>query len=1675
MYINKVDDLIDRVIDDFYTVAVLKNKTMEKMKDDLNFIKSQREINESVVGYVKTIPSTEITDIVKKGDSYNSIIDIIQRYIITYVFLTLGIFYKGKPDVFINNIIEFSRNQAEYPLKITNFFNSDSNSQVIKLFYICRNIIILLSKDSLRFEYIKKEPYARETIDFLESLNDEFITAAFKLKSLDNNLSSQAHNIIKTVIILLVYKINDKKILYNIIEQSEMSEGEYMFIDIIEPITETLNFNTIESLLSKSDLFSGLAYDIWDYINEIEDKNKKIVSSEEKINILINSGIIIPIMDDFLLYHRDGERYDKTITTGSVKKKEDTKVRYIIGKIDATTELYSDASKKDPKMAANIMKNFSVPLYNRKAILRNNNEDIKIINKIINQGKRNTENNDYFNDLIGYRRYSYVNFKDFEKYGFTNHFTKTVTAIRAVNFDTTSEFKQTNLNQRLQLRSGVKDTIGNIVGFMIPGNTQALQCIRIADTVNIRDLSKKNKNGFSLFLNFLKKAIIKGETHKASVYWMFNPSTDRVKVDDIEVKNNTSQQDLVKEMVSELYNKVVEEIYFEMIDMIDLKSKDNKDSISIRSALKVVNFLEDSILHLPLSHNMYEDIERYIFEKKMINLPSGEVLGNDMLYGLEGSTIKLPSYSIPLKSSVKTITVDLQHIDETGQIIERDSVSGICQHNITWGNIGKIRMTNYSEYMRQMYVFIQQYVVENTSQDYVCKSCGYYLDIQKYIQDGVFDDEKGFVTFSMPMETNLEDLPEYEKFIFSIKIMDKNIEKIASSVGIPYFMGNATTIKWRRKAVIKNTIDMVSANNQILSKTFKERNELKGKLYGVSKLLSNLFVFDMENNIFQTSSKDKDQEQFKMIKRNNIMAYIMIYMILELNESQISFFVTDKKNLCDIRIFDKVYHSLFAGLRLKKNNTNDTVDITRYRILCYLIYMVSCRIAKHRMWSSPQVTDKNIQKMIPNTQRYIVHTGIDLINSILENSFKAGVSYIFEIFRVRFYANLNGIFKNDDYYNALIMQNKMSFLTAKKRTHLKLVSGEENIPFIYNTVQWRTEIPARFFPPYLKRIEFDLNGVSNLSNCPDGQFHKWKIEANGELVCSLCNVRMRDLKYSESESTKIVENFKIERSNLLAQKFCQVDGELHQYVYDPVTGKNVCLKCGMTDDHRYTVEELTKIDKVIDSINEIRRQRYQTTVQEYQVRDEAENRYIVNVIDKNRQDMLNNLDREKPFKFIDVFVDMLQQSIGNEIRSEYPINLRNNTYIIDHTHTGHDLGGKDIVISEADDKIHYKANHPHFKTDVIYYTDNTNVRVDVFYDMITRRLLGYKETSRDYVDIKKTDKKIKINYSIYNKLKLLGYPNEYINIDDDYKSVKEHYEKFSNEVKTDDNAAIKQQMYREIVRDISRNRIDNLKQTILEFQRIFNRIINGYQEVIEKTYDQYSGQQNTRYEKELPNYFGDKLNSLIDKYRKKLINVNTRDENNKHLVFKHWKGITRGIFVENFDDKYFNFDSDLIESDNVSRYDAHSNMLLFYIIHEFVLLLKYNKEGFMRTNVCNFLVEFIDRIFFKYNVEHLHANNDIQRFMYVISSIGYLKESEEQAKFDTPEGFYEEYVDEEPTEADLEQKIDDEEEQEALDLDLDWQDVEEGFQSAYEHQEEIDTQFEEHEYALEYTGMSLSS
>ena len=118
MYINKIDELIDKIIDDFYNTFIIKNKEFHKLLNENNFVKYQLDINKWLSNYLKNINETEIFDIVQNQSNVNNIIEIIKRYLAYYIFLYIGFFYKGKKDTYINNVIEFSKNQSGFNFKI---------------------------------------------------------------------------------------------------------------------------------------------------------------------------------------------------------------------------------------------------------------------------------------------------------------------------------------------------------------------------------------------------------------------------------------------------------------------------------------------------------------------------------------------------------------------------------------------------------------------------------------------------------------------------------------------------------------------------------------------------------------------------------------------------------------------------------------------------------------------------------------------------------------------------------------------------------------------------------------------------------------------------------------------------------------------------------------------------------------------------------------------------------------------------------------------------------------------------------------------------------------------------------------------------------------------------------------------------------------------------------------------------------------------------------------------------------------------------------------------------------------------------------------------------------------------------------------------------------------------
>ena len=127
--------------------------------------------------------------------------------------------------------------------------------------------------------------------------------------------------------------------------------------------------------------------------------------------------------------------------------------------------------------------------------------------------------------------------------------------------------------------------------------------------------------------------------------------------------------------------------------------------------------------------------------------------------------------------------------------------------------LSELKKTDEKMFADELYSFIQTYVIENADHEYICKSCGFYLNIKKYIQDGKFDDDsKKFIVLGMTLDKPLEDIPEYEKYKGSIRSIDKLIEILAarlkqvSEVKVPYGDTKKQQLKIARIEKIKASI-----------------------------------------------------------------------------------------------------------------------------------------------------------------------------------------------------------------------------------------------------------------------------------------------------------------------------------------------------------------------------------------------------------------------------------------------------------------------------------------------------------------------------------------------------------------------------------------------------------------------------------------------------------------------------------------------------------------------------------------------------------------------------------------------------------------------------------------------------------------------------------------------------
>jgi hypothetical protein len=1573
MQVNKIDELIDNTLNTFYAKIILNDTTIEKIFNEPNFVKYQSDINNILLTFTDNIDIEIIKNLVQNNDAIYTIKESIKRYISIYLFLFIGINYSSKEETYVNNIVEFTKNQGLYKYKVKNYFNSESNAILIKYNLLIKDIIHILSIDKLKIEAIKHKKNIIEALNFLNDLGEEYINKYFVIKNEKNINNLTKHNIIKTLILLLLYKQHEKKEFFRILEMAESSTGEYIYIDIVVPSQNTVDYSSVLDFLGNK----KMASDYWEFLTNVDKETYELpLTHDEKILKIIKSKLLVPISDEFLLYHKDTEKYDSPQDNIQIKKKENTKIKYIVNKVNFASELYSEQIKKNESAKFSIKKLFYGPLNNRKGVTINYYNDINIINKFVNQTNLSTENIEYLNDLLHFRSYPYINFKEFENDGFPLMFDSTIDVVRSVSFEKTGDFKQ-NSTHKLQMRIGSKNMLINIVGFVIPPTNIHLKCTRINNSIDIRSLTDKNKNGINLVIKYLQESNMNTKNHNSSIYWIFNNEQDIITGNTYEQVTKFTKSDQLKHTISILYDNII----FEMVKYFDKLIKQHKN-ITLQEAFAILAEYEKQYMPFPRASQEFAEIEKIIYEN-VIKIEQKYDKSDDIVHGFYDDAIKLPTINKIKKSRAALINIDLKEIVDTVKKEIIEDVKYLCQHNVEWEKLSTKQRTNPSAYTDNIHYFIQQYVTESSNGEYICKSCGFLLNMKKYLADGIFDNEsKKFVSFTMPLDIPLEDIPEYEKFKLSIRNIDKLVEKISLINNIPHLIKGASEVKWKRKSIVKDTIDIIQLNYNELRQNYKERRSNISKMYDINEKYTNLFVFPLENSIFVFSSKDKDT--WKAIKQNNILMYMVILLLLEVNDSHVTY-IGEKKGLCTFTVFDKIIYNLFDNLKIRINTKGDVAPITNYKILCYELYIICCTMIRYKMWHYDYPEGVNHIKLLPQVQKTFLHTFVDILNSILEIATKPSVHYLYEMLSVKIFQKMNTTFKNNDLYDRLKILNTIKISERKsilenKRPDVYL-SGNY-IPITYNQAYRQT---CRIGRKYMNKLEININkntSITNITNCLDGKFHSWKLQKD-VLVCKHCKVNALNNKLNEKDTEIIRKNYQLYAEEKMLKALCPNC----EYVKEDIIGSLNTKKIKIT-------KKINDYIKHITEQNEIYKENTRKIKTE-----------VVALSIKYESDIKS--------KYITDFINLIKENVNSQKNI-----LFDDQYIITHDHFGITLPSPHII-NNTQNKIIYKTDHPFFKTDVLYYVSTKNGKIEIYYDAISKVLLGYKEESKNFVYSKINDKYLIIEYSIFSQLKLMGFTQNIINVEKRYNELEE--------------LGLNQKMInKKIIQEIINTRINNLKRFIVDAQKIIQSIISNIQPKITE---------------EDENYFSNISNTLIQTYNKiKIQNVDN--------LFEDWQIIVPNIRNNHISNNELIFDFTKVKNINakeINKIDTSGELLLKYIIDGFTKLLLNNKNNDLEM----FFISFIKMEFSKFNNVYMESNIDIKRFNYILSSTTFLEEITEQSGIKNIEGIYSEYIDnEELTKEEIEKRDYDKEEADALDVD---EDLNENFyEGNYDRIEEVE-------------------
>jgi len=1297
MFINKLDKFIEL---EFYSAYkyILKNKFSKNLKKD--------KIEEYYLKLINKINYSDIFETIIEDSNKRKIQNIIEKYILFYLILTLCILDDLKVDnenndkVFLEKLFNISN---EYP--ILDSTNIGELLEIYKSYYISLTLLKLINQSKDISSLINEQ-----NIELINIFNDIGIDNIKKFFDLKNN---GQHNIIVTLLIKKLYIKTDKKEIAIIEESNEITNAEFKYIDIVEARIKEVDFASMEMLFNEEDRNKGYPDDYYSLIEELKSillgdieentlpefaNHSNLISDDNKIGYLFHKKLLIPITDEILRYHVNLKKYESD-NKDSSNKKIDSKLTYITNQINSILDNSKESNLKELK------KFYYQPLFYRQAIPYNDIEEMKIIKKFSDIGKINSENVINFTDLLSFRVYPYINYRNFSHYGFLHKHAYTTEALRYTNFRFRKNLNLTHLkNKNMQWRSITHDNFkidthhnynSAIVGVALPQNINFkpydIRCLKLNESVNIRRYSL---NGFNITKHILSALIENNKILNKTPFWIFDIKTDIFNQNTYDEVSNISQQSYFKKLLSKIYDSIEEKTLKRI-----LNEYEHYQPLTLYQSLQIFNII--SKRYVPIA-KYSENIAIINYARYYTYLPQ-RIFTQDIkdITFTTKDLQKLPVYKPPNK--LKVITLDI--VEKKKENINILDIA-VCQHIVSLDEIQRYRERDPTLFTQKINDFYKKYIIDNTNNNFICKSCYQFINIDKYVAQ--YGD---LIKINAESRLPLEQQKRYDKFGKAISSLDKIIERMGSVFNLSEYMGNTPSSILKRRETIRIIIDFLLSSQEMRSKDPKEFDAEINELESISgSKYSEYFAFPVENDIFVYSSRDTDK--FKRKKYNTILIHIATIMILELNSSSIIYFNTDK--IINITVFEKYGMSTLENLKLRINMGNDLVYLGNYSLLGYVIYYMASMMIKMKIY---EVDDPNIdvKKMIPAIDRLrIMHSIIHLLSIIITRRIK-DTEYLYTILANNYFIKL------------LTLYNITSSESILKDIRYFSQKKIDNLPALKLNTK--------------KQIYHIINGVmeayKKYSNIKDDEKEKLKINPDN-LFMNKINIFLRYFPINKNKNIIILnddEKNKMIKKNLLLL-----------YNKDSSVVK---LNIDILKLETYSLSELYQIkNKYINFIkNQIDKQR-----NEIIKKTEYQNKKV------NKLKLLNQILNEEilPFdELLDKFLLKMEKYLS-EIQPIYKDNyfLKKSIFIIDHDFYGFPI--KPYLIDKI--TIRYKDNITN--KDVIIYKEKNTER---YYDIYTLCYLGFKTDKTEFNTVN-NHQFIKINYSLMDKIKYMGLYRKYVNI-----------------------------------------------------------------------------------------------------------------------------------------------------------------------------------------------------------------------------------------------------------------------------------------------------------------------